>query len=109
MPLVMLPFSQYYLTTLFALIATGSVAAGVAARALRPRLPRGGFWLLVGGVLLVQAIAIVQTAVTVERGLQERSESTLYLAALVAVCVLSVLIGFGALALIAPSHRAPAR
>ncbi|WP_109211075.1 MULTISPECIES: hypothetical protein [Microbacterium] len=108
MPVVLLPFSQYYLMMLFALIATGSVAAGVAARALRPRLPRGGFWLVAGGVLLVQVLAIVQTTLVVRGGLQERTESTLYLAVLVAICILSVLIGFGLLVLIALAPRAGA-
>lgn len=108
MPVVMLPFSQYSLTLLFALIVTGSALAGIVARALRLRLPRGGYLLVVCGVLAIQVISIAQTAATVAPRLQERTESTLYLTALVAVCVLSVLIGLGALALVARAPRAGA-
>lgn len=108
MPMVMLPFSQYSLTLLFGLIVTGSALAGIVARALRPRLPRGGYLLLVCGVLAIQVISTAQTAATVAPRLQERTESTLYLTALVAVCVLSVLIGLGALALVARAPRAGA-
>ena len=84
MPIVLLPFSQYWLSNLFGLIATGSVVAGIVARALRPRLSRAGFALLFAGVLLVQIAATVQSAVVVRNGLQDRTESTLYLAVLVA-------------------------
>lgn len=108
MPVVMLPFSQYSLTLLFGLIVTGSVVAGIVARGLRPRLPRGGYLLVVCGALVIQAIAITQTAVAVAPNLQERTESTLYVTALVGVCVLSALIGLAALALVARAPRAGA-
>lgn len=108
MPIVMLPFSQYSLTLLFGLIVTGSVLAGIAARGLRSRLPRHRYLWVVCGVVMVQTIAIVQTASTVASNLQARAESTLYVSALVAVCVLSVLTGIGALALIARAPRAGA-
>ncbi|GAA5202330.1 hypothetical protein GCM10025773_25200 [Microbacterium jejuense] len=105
MPVALLPFSQYYLTDLFALIVVGSVVAGIVARALRPRLARGGIAVLGGAVLLAQIVAIAQSAALVSAGLQQRSESALYLGALVAVCVLSLLLGAGALALIALAPR----
>ena len=108
MPMVLLPFSQYYLTTLFGLIVTGSVAAGVAARALRARMPRGGLLLVVCGALTIQIIAVVQTTFVVQAGLQEGWESTLYVVAIVAVCVLSVLLGAGVLVLVAGAPRAGA-
>jgi hypothetical protein len=108
MPIALLPFSQYYLTDLFALIVMGSAVAGVAARALRPRLARGGTAVLAAAVLLAQVVAIAQSALVVNAGLQQRTESALYLAALVGVCVLSLLIGAGALALIAVAPRAGA-
>ncbi|WP_344065172.1 hypothetical protein [Microbacterium pumilum] len=108
MPFVLLPFSQYSLSHVFGLIVTGSAAAGIVARAARPRLPRGGFALQFAGVLVVQIAATVQTAVVVRSGLQERPESTLYLAVLVTLCILSILVGAGALALIARAPRAGA-
>ena len=108
MPIVLLPFSQYSLSHVFGLIVTGSAVAGIVARATRPRLSRGGFALLFAGALVVQIAATVQTAVVVRAGLQERTESTLYLAVLVALCVLSILVGAGALALIARAPRAGA-
>jgi len=108
MPLALLPFSQYSLTLIFGLIVVGSAAAGIAARATVERLPRGGFAMIAVGVLGVQALAIVQPAIVVRDGLQERSASTLYLGGLVAVCVVSFLVGFVALLLIARAPRAGA-
>lgn len=105
MPMALLPFSQYSLSHLFGLLVTGSAAAGIAARATRARLPRGGFAMLVVGVLLVQVGATVQSAVVVASGLQERTESTLYLALLVTLCILSILLGAAALVLIARAPR----
>jgi hypothetical protein len=108
MPLALLPFSQYSLTLIFGLIVVGSAAAGIVARATVDRLPRGGFAMIAVGVLGVQALAIVQSAIVVREGLQERSASTLYLGGLVAVCVVSFLVGLVALLLIARAPRAGA-
>lgn len=108
MPLVLLPFSQYTLTLLFGLIVVGSAVAGIAARAVDERLPRGGFSLIAVGVLGAQLAAIVQTSIVVREGLQERSASTLYLGALIVVCTVSFLIGLVALLLIARAPRAGA-
>lgn len=108
MPLSLLPFSQYSLTLLFGLIVVGSAAAGIVARAAGERLPRGGFALMTLGLLAAQAAAIVQSALVVRDGLQERSVSTLYLGALVAVCTVSFLVGLVSLLLIARAPRAGA-
>lgn len=102
-PIVMLPFSQYSLTTIAALLVAGGAIAGFASRALpgdravRHRVP------LLLGVLLVQAVAVGQTAAVVGGGLQQRTESALYLALLVAGSVFSVLVG--ALVLLLVSAR----
>jgi hypothetical protein len=108
MPLVLLPFSQYSLTLLFGLIVVGSAVAGIVARATAERLPRGGFALMALGLLAAQAAAIIQSALVVRDGLQERSISTLYLGALVAVCTVSFLVGLVSVLLIARAPRAGA-
>ena len=108
MPLAMLPFSQYSLSLIFALLVVGAAAAGITARALRPRLPRGGFLLIVSVVIVIQVIAIVQTAVTVDGGLRGGTESALYLGALIVVSVLSLLVGVLVVFLIARAPRAGA-
>ncbi|MET1017196.1 MAG: hypothetical protein ABWX76_10285 [Leifsonia flava] len=108
MPLVLLPFSQYTLTLIVALLLIGSAAAGLVARATRARQTRGGFAAMVAGVLLVQLVATVQTAAVVGGGLQSRSESTLYLALLIAVAALAVAVGVVVLCLIARAPRAGA-
>jgi len=105
MPLALLPFSQYFLTHLFGLIVTGSAAAGIAARAIRPRLPRGGFALLFTGTLVVQIAATAQSTAVVSTGLRQGAESTLYLAVVTAVCILSIGVGALALGLIARAPR----
>jgi hypothetical protein len=108
MPLSLLPFSQYSLTLIFGLIVVGSAAAGIAARAVDDRLPRGGFFLVMLGLLATQAAAIVQPALVLHGNLQERTASTFYLGGLIAVCVASVLVGLVALLLIARAPRAGA-
>lgn len=108
MPIAMLPFSQYLLTLIFGLLVVGAAVAGIAARATQPRLPRGGFSLIVLGVLGVQIIAIVQSTLVVRDGLQERTAAAFYLGGLVAVCVVSFLAGLVTLLLIARAPRAGA-
>lgn len=108
MPLALLPLSQYSLTLIFGLIVVGSAAAGITARAVDQRLPRGGFFLVMIGLLAAQAFAIVQPALVLRDNLQARTASTFYLGGLIAVCVASVLIGLVTLLLIARAPRAGA-
>ncbi|GAA1828433.1 hypothetical protein [Agromyces salentinus] len=108
MPLVLLPFSQYALTSIVGLIVTGSVVAGLLARILRPRMPRLGFAGLVVGLLATQGVAVLQTAVTVNGGLRGGAESALYLTGLVALSVFSMLIGLLMFWLVARAPRAGA-
>jgi hypothetical protein len=105
MPLVLLPFSQYSITLIVAVIVVGSALAGGIARLLRASRPRFGLLAVVAGVLLVQLVALVQTATVVSAGLRESTESTVYLAALVTGSLGSTLVGMLVLSLIA---RAPA-
>ncbi|MEV1128824.1 hypothetical protein [Agromyces sp. NPDC049794] len=107
-PLVLLPFSQYAITLITAIIVTGAAIAGIVARATRKRLPRFGAAAIVIGVLAVQIIATVQTSIVVRDGLQERGESALYLAALVAGTSFAILVGVLVLLLIAKAPRAGA-
>ncbi|MGI9823629.1 hypothetical protein [Agromyces sp. Marseille-Q5079] len=108
MPIALLPFSQYAVTSIVGLLVTGAVVGGILARGLRRRMPRRGFAALVVTLLAVQAIAVGQSAVTVGDGLQHRAESTLYLSALVALAVLSMLVGLLLLWLVARAPRAGA-
>jgi hypothetical protein len=107
-PLVLLPFSQYFLSPIAALLILGAAFAGIAARATRSRQRRFGVaWTLIG-LLAVQVAAIVQTTLAVRDGLQDRAESDLYLAALVAIAVLANLIGVLVMLLVAAAPRAGA-
>jgi hypothetical protein len=108
LPLVLLPFSQYAITLIVALIVTGAAIAGIVTRAIRPRIPKAGTIAILSGSLTVQVVAVVQTSVVVRAGLQERGESVLYLAALIAVASLSIIVGVLALLLIARSPKAGA-
>src|SRR3982750_3856529 len=83
MPIGLLPFSQYAATELVAVLVVGAAIAGIAGRAVPARHPGWAWLALLGGVLVVQLIALVQTAVTVSRGLRPGSQSTWYLAAMV--------------------------
>lgn len=108
MPPALLPFSQYALTAIIGLLVVGSAVAGLVARATRARLPRRGRLAVFGGLLVIQLVAILQTSLAVRAGLQSRTESTVYLALLIAVAVLSVLVGTGAFWLVAAAPRAGA-
>jgi hypothetical protein len=106
MPLVLLPFSQYFVVLIFALIVVGAAAAGIGGRVLR--VGGWGVLLLVAGVLLVQISATVQTALVVREGVQDRLESTIYVGGLTAGTGLSVLVGVVVTVLIARAPRAGA-
>ena len=108
MPHVLLPFSQYAVVLVIAVLVTGAAVAGLGARLLRSRLPRRGVLAVAAGVLLVQVTALVQTATVVGAGLSERQASTVYLVGLVVVAVLSVLVGVVALTLTAVAPPAGA-
>jgi len=106
MPITLLPFSQYSVIQIFALLVVGATVAGIAGRALRLR--GWGLVLLVLGVLLVQGVAAAQTALVVREGLQERLESTVYVAALLAGTILSIIVGMILTVLIVRAPRAGA-
>lgn len=118
MPIALLPFNQYTAGLLAAVILVGGGIAGAAARALRSRLPRHGSWLVVAGLLLVQVVALVQTATVTADGLgmddvsgagdrtgASISEAQVYLVAFVGGTAAMVLLAGVVAALVA---RAPA-
>lgn len=105
MPFVLLPFSQYAIVTIWALITVGAAIAGVVGRALRPRLSRGALAALGTGAISVQTAAVVQTSLVVEAGLPSSLLASLYLAALVGVAVLSIVGGALVLGLVARAPR----
>jgi hypothetical protein len=103
MPIALLPFSQYAVTLIIAVLVTGSLAAGVVARVLRHR---SGFrlWPVVLGVAVVQVIALVQTTLTVEDGIMQRREAVLYVVGLAAGTTFTIGVGLVVMILVT---RAP--
>jgi hypothetical protein len=108
MPIVLLPFSQYALTLIAALLVTGAAAAALTARATRRRQPRGGVVAIFVGLLASQVVAAAQTATVVRGGLDDRGASDLYFAAVLAVIVLAILVGTAVFWLVAVAPRAGA-
>jgi hypothetical protein len=108
MPIVLLPFSQYALTLIAALLVTGATAAAIVARATRRRQPRGGIVAIFVGLLAAQVVAAAQTATVVRGGLDDRGASDLYFAAVLAVIVLAILVGVAVYWLVAVAPRAGA-
>jgi hypothetical protein len=106
MPIALLPFSFLTVILIFSLLIVGAAAAGIGGRALRVR--GWGLALLVLGVLIVQIGATVQTAGVVQKGLQDRLESNVYLFALIAGTGLSILVGLTVTILVAGAPRAGA-
>jgi hypothetical protein len=100
-PVALLPFSQYFLTTIVALLVVGAAAAGIASRVLAHRRPRFGLTALVSGVLAVQLIAAVQSTAVSVGLLEESTVAGVYAGAVVAVIVVSVAVGLLILFLIA--------
>lgn len=90
-PFSLLPFSQYFLTTIVSLLVVGGAVAGLSARTLRHRRPRHATGLLVLGVAAIQVIAVVQSSVVTVSMLEDSSRRVLYAAAVIAVMVVSLL------------------
>ncbi|MCT9820944.1 hypothetical protein N3K63_11690 [Microbacterium sp. W1N] len=105
LPVVLLPFSQYAVSLIFALLMVGSAAAGIAGRALRARSARAGTTTLVAGVVVIQLLAVVQTALVLSTLLPDTDEAIIYLAGLTAGAVVTVLLGVLATVLIARAPR----
>jgi len=103
MPIALLPFSQYAVTLIIAVLVTGSLAAGAVTRLLRHRT---GFrlWPVVLGVASVQVVALVQTTLTVEDGIMQRREAVFYVVGLAAGTAFTIALGLVVMILVA---RAP--
>jgi hypothetical protein len=104
MPTVLLPFGQYHVTLVAALVLTGSATAGLVVRLLGARLLPVGRWSALAGVVLVQLVALAQTTVVTEKGLRPArtapgaagltsDPAMLYLTALVAGTVAMIVVG----------------
>ncbi|MGR6743000.1 hypothetical protein [Microbacterium arborescens] len=103
-PFSLLPFSQYYLTTIVSLLVVGGAVAGLAARILRHRRSRRATGWLTLGVAVIQVIAIAQSSVVTVSMLEDSSRRVVYAAAVIAVMVVSLLMSVLVLLLTA---RAP--
>ncbi len=108
-PVVLLPFSQYMVTSIFALLVVAGALAGVAARALVSRGGGRGPALWVGGGLLVaQVFAAVQTVAVVGKGLRGGRDSAVYLAGIGGGVAACLLVNAGVFVLVALAPRAGA-
>jgi hypothetical protein len=108
MPIVLLPVSQYSAVVVVALLLVGSAIGGIVGRAVSAQHPGSAWAALIGGVLLVQVIAIAQTTIVLSRGLLPGRPSAIYLGALVGGAVVATLLGVGVLTLIARAPKAGA-
>jgi hypothetical protein len=91
MPLVALPFSQYFLSLLLAITVVGGAAAALTSL-IRPDRPRARRAAVTGGALAA-IVAITQTALVVHGGLDHSSRAGTYLVALIAVASLGSVVG----------------
>lgn len=104
MPIVLLPFNPPALAVMAALLIVGGAVAGVVTRALHARLPRHGLTAIMLGAVLVQLIAVVQTAAALGLDFRDLYRLTHYLT----LSVLMILIGVLALTLISRAPKAGA-
>ena len=108
-PVVLLPFSQYTVTSIFALLVVAGALAGVATRAL---VSRGGgrrpaLW-VGGGLLVAQVLAGVQTVAVVGKGLRGGPDSAVCLAGIGGGVAACLLVSAGVFVLVALAPRAGA-
>jgi hypothetical protein len=108
MPVSLLPFSQYFLTLLAGIMVVGAAVAGLVMRIQRTGMGRIGFAAIITGVLLTQAIAIIQSTLTVQDGLRPGRESMFYLVAIVGSATAFFVTGALILVLVARMPRAGA-
>ncbi|QNO37384.1 hypothetical protein H4J02_13315 [Protaetiibacter sp. SSC-01] len=107
MPVAWLPLSQYSVTYLLGILVVGGAIAGIAARALRRRLPNAAPFSIAAGPLFVQIVAAAQSVDVLRRGLRDGGETAFYLAACIAVVVLGIAGGLLVFGLVARG-RVPA-
>lgn len=108
-PVVLLPFSQYAVTSVFALLVVAGAMAGIAARVLVARAgDRGPALWMGGGLVAGQLLAAVQTAAVVAPGLRDGRDSAVYLVGIGGGVVVCLLISAGAFVLVALAPRAGA-
>lgn len=93
MPLVALPFNQYYLAFLVAVGVVGGVAAALTGLTAPRDRHRGAVRAALAGAAVAAAAAVAQTSIVVRNGLDGSTRSELYLSALVAVTVLGAVLG----------------
>ncbi len=91
MPLVALPFNQYFLSLILAITVVGGVAAALTSL-IRPDPPLARGAAVAGGAFAA-VVAITQTALVVHRGLDHSSRAAFYLTALVAAAVVGSVVG----------------
>jgi hypothetical protein len=96
MPFVLLPFSQYAVLTIVALVVAGAGAAGLLARLLPVR--RVG---ILVGLVSTEVVAIVQSAQLDGGGLQRTPFALLYLELIVAASIAALVLGTAVLLLVA--------
>ncbi len=108
LPVVLLPFSQYAVSLVFALLMTGAAVAGTAGRLLDARSARWGTTTLVAGVVVVQLPAVVQTALVLSTLLPDQDIALVYLGGLTGGALVTIMLGILATALIARAPRAGA-
>ncbi|PZQ89103.1 MAG: hypothetical protein DI534_10065 [Leifsonia xyli] len=105
MPVAWLPFSQYTVAYVLGLLVVGAAAAGIAARALRDRLPRAAPFSIAAGLLFVQLVATAQATEVLRMGIRTGRDGSVYLAACVAVAAFGIAVGVLLFGLIARGAR----
>lgn len=105
MPIAFLPLGNTTVTAVLGMLVVGWVGAAIAARALGTRLPSRAPFSIAAGLLLVQVVALAQSAQALDAGLPSGDRAVFYLVACVAVAVAGILIGLVAFGLVARAPR----
>ncbi|WP_062135393.1 hypothetical protein [Demequina aestuarii] len=93
MPLALLPLSQYSLVASVAMVVVGSALAGVIGRLAASRGRPVRLWLMGAGAVAVQGVALAQTAVVLQGGLEDSTRARVYLAGMIAGVCVGIVVG----------------
>ena len=109
MPVAFLPFSQYEVAFMVSMLLVGGGLAGIVFRAWRVPRRRSTVLLLLAGVLVIDLVAIIQSAVVTGAGLREPTgfvatlvtPEQVYLVGIVTIAVIGMLLALTACVFVA--------
>lgn len=93
MPHALMPLSQYYVVTIVAMVIVGAALAGALVRLTAARSVELQPWLVVVGVVAVQAVALAQSTAILRGGLEDSTRAQVYAYGMAAGIAVTIALG----------------